>query len=136
MHGWIAPGLPGGEAALRPRPRTTRDNRRTAVSLGLLAVATGLLGSACDSAEDPTQVYAREAVESYLARDGTYDASNVHCTGNPRPWFVERQATVVICAARRVRGGCDWFRVDLASDGSRVTSKVRLDAPNAGCVLP
>ena len=111
----------------------TRATRALA-AFALVFVAAVVAG--CGGPEDPTQVYAREAVESYLARNDTYDASEVHCTGNPRPWFVERQATVVICAARRARGGCDWFRVNLASDGSRVTSKVRLDAANAGCVLP
>jgi hypothetical protein len=108
----------------------------TRAKTAVAALALVLVGAGCGGAEDPTQKYARGAVESSLARDDTYDTSDVHCTGNPRPWFVERQATVVICAVRRSRGGCDWFRVDLSSDGSRVTSRVRLDAPNAGCVLP
>lgn len=91
---------------------------------------------ACGGPEDQTQRFAREAVESYLADDASYDTDGVRCTGNPRPWFVERQATVVICAARRVEGGCDWFRVQLVPRGARVTTRIALEATNAGCVLP
>lgn len=76
-------------------------------------------------------------MESYLAEDASYDPDEVHCTGNPRPWFVERQATVVICAARRVAGGCDWFRVELVPRaGGRVETGIRPEAEDAGCVLP
>ena len=60
----------------------------------------------------------------------------MHCTGNPKPWFVERQATIVICAARLVAGGCDWYRVELVPLASRVTTEIRLESRNAGCVLP
>jgi hypothetical protein len=42
----------------------------------------------------------------------------------------------VICAARKEAGGCDWFRVDLVPVGSVVTTKVRLESADAGCVLP
>jgi hypothetical protein len=147
VHSWIWLGLPGGKAALRPRTvpalvtgagSTTarRSSRATSASLLLALVALALVASGCDGAEDPTQVFAREAVESYLADDAEYDTDEVHCTGNPRPWFVERQATAVICAARRTEGGCDWFRVDLVPRGSRVTTRIRLEAANAGCVLP
>lgn len=104
------------------------------VALGL--VALGLVVSGCGGAEDETQRFARGAVESHLAGNRAYDVDEVHCTGNPRPWFVERQATVVICAARRVEGGCDWFRVELVPRGGRVTTRIGREAANAGCVLP
>ena len=106
------------------------------VVLALTVACAALLATGCGGAEDATQRFARKAVESYVANDDAYDASGVHCTGNPRPWFVERQATVVVCAVRRTEGGCDWFRVELIPEATRVTSKVRLDEPNAGCVLP
>jgi hypothetical protein len=101
----------------------------------LLVLVTPLL-AACGGAEDDTQRFAREAVESYLADEPDYDVDEVHCTGNPRPWFVERQATLVVCAAHRTSGGCDWFRVELVPLASRVTTEIRLEARNAGCVLP
>ena len=101
-----------------------------------LAVVVLLGSAACGGAEDDTQRFAREAVESYVADESAYDAEGVHCTGNPRPWFVERQARVVICAVRRVEGGCDWFRVELTPLASRVATEIRLESQNAGCVLP
>ena len=106
------------------------------VVLALTVVCTGLLAAGCGGTEDATQRFAREAVQAHVANDDAYDAGGVHCTGNPRPWFVERQATVVICAVRRTEGGCDWFRVELIPEATRVTTKIRLDAQNAGCVLP
>ena len=90
----------------------------------------------CGGPEDETQRFAREATESYLAERAGYDLDGVRCTGNPRPWFVERQAAVVICAARRETGGCDWYRVQLVPRASRVATQIRLEAKNAGCVLP
>ena len=105
---------------------------RVVLALGVVAV----LLAGCGGPEDDTQRFAREAVESFVAGKAVYVDDEVRCTGNPRPWFVERQATVVICAVRRAEGGCDWFRVDLVPLASRVTTRIRLDAPNAGCVLP
>jgi hypothetical protein len=103
----------------------------------LVLAALALLGAAaCGGTEDETQRFAREAVESYLAGQPRYDVDEVHCTGNPRPWFVERQATLVVCAARRTSGGCDWYRVELVPRASRVTTRIRLESENAGCVLP
>ena len=102
--------------------------------LPLLGVV--FLLSGCGGAEDDTQRFAREATESYLADRPSYDVDEVHCTSNPRPWFVERQATVVICAARRVAGGCDWFRVELTPSAVGARAKVGLEEQNAGCVLP
>ena len=90
----------------------------------------------CGGAEDPTQRFAREATEARLAANPAYDTDEVHCTGNPRPWFVERQARVVVCAARRVEGGCDWFRVELTPSTVGARAAIRLEAENAGCVLP
>ena len=53
--------------------------------------------------EDDTQRFARGAVASYVADQSAYDAE-ASTAGNPRPWFVQRQARVVICAVRRVEG--------------------------------
>jgi hypothetical protein len=102
------------------------------LSFGICAV----LLAGCGGAEDATQRFAREATESRLAADPAYDTDEIHCTGNPRPWFVERQARVIICAARRTEGGCDWFRVDLTPTAVGARTRIRLEAPNAGCVLP
>ena len=100
----------------------------------LLLTVLVLVG--CGGAEDDTQRFAREATESYLADEPTYDVDEIHCTGNPKPWFIEEQASLVICAARRAEGGCDWFRVELVPLSTRVTTRIRLEAENAGCVLP
>jgi len=97
-------------------------------------VCGALLVTGC-GAEDATQRIARAAVESHVAGDAGYD-DHVRCTSNPRPWLVETQATSVICAVRKSAGGCDWFRVDLVRDTVRLRAKVRLDQPDAGCVLP
>lgn len=105
---------------------------RWVLAFGVAAV----LLAGCGGAEDPTQRFAREATESWLAANPAYDADEVHCTGNPRPWFVERQARVIICAARRVEGGCDWFRVELAPSAVGARAEIRLEDENAGCVLP
>jgi hypothetical protein len=94
-----------------------------------------LVLAGCGGAEDPTQRLAREAVEARVAGDPDYDARRIHCTGNPRPWLVERQATESICAVRRASGGCDWFHVDLIPVGNGMTTRVRLEAPDAGCTL-
>ena len=101
-----------------------------------LVVCCAVFATGCGGAEDATQRFAREATESRLAANPAYDADDVHCTGNPRPWFVERQARVVICAARRVAGGCDWFRVELVPTAIGARTRIRLEAKNAGCVLP
>jgi hypothetical protein len=99
----------------------------------LLAV---LVLAGCGGAEDATQRLARHETESYLANDPRYDVDEIHCTGNPRPWFVERQASLVICAARRIEGGCDWYRVELVPVGASIAARIELEAENAGCVLP
>ena len=58
--------------------------------------------------------------------------------GEPVAWVegVERQTRVVICAARRVEGGCDWFRVELTPSVTGARTQIRLESANAGCVLP
>ena len=106
---------------------------RVALALGVLLGVLVLAG--CGGTEDPSQRLARDAVEAHLSGDPAYDTDRIHCTGNPRPWFVERQATESICAVRRAAGGCDWFHVDLIPVGPAVTTRVRLDAPDAGCTL-
>lgn len=107
---------------------------RVALALFFCCCAMLLLAG-CGGAEDQTQRFAREAVESHIAGDPAYDAEGVHCTGNPRPWLVERQTNESICAVRRAAGGCDWFHVDLIPVGSGVTTRVRLQARDAGCMV-
>jgi hypothetical protein len=102
----------------------------------VVVACLALVAVGCGGAEDDTQRFAREATESYLADRPAYDADEVHCTSNPRPWLVERQATVVICAARRLAGGCDWFRVELMPTAVGARTKIALETANAGCVLP
>jgi hypothetical protein len=101
--------------------------------LALGTVVLVLVATGCGGVEDPTQQFARKAIESHLARDAHYDLDKIRCTGNPRPWFVERQATESICAVGRAVGGCDWFRVELIPVGSQVTSRVELRSQDAGC---
>ena len=103
---------------------------RPLLALGLVLP---LVAAGCGGAEDATQRYAREAIESHLARDGAYDLGHVQCTGNPRPWFVEQQTTESVCAVRRASGGCDWFHVELVPIGARVTARIALQSENAGC---
>ena len=106
---------------------------RVVAAFVLLCAVLVLAG--CGGTEDASQRLAREAVEAHVADDPAYETDRIRCTGNPRPWFVERQATESICAVRRARGGCDWFHVDLIPVGPAVTTRVRLDAPDAGCTL-
>ena len=94
----------------------------------LLPVALLLAGC---TAERPEQGAARELVEIHVSQLDGYDGE-VHCTRNPRAWFVEREATVYICAARRDDGDCDWFCVTDTSPAPTVT----LERPRGGCVLP
>jgi hypothetical protein len=83
------------------------------------------------TAERPEQQAARQAVQAHLATATGYD-DEIHCTRNPRPWFIERPVNVFICAAERDDGDCDWYRVT-ARDGKVV---VALEREHAGCVLP
>jgi hypothetical protein len=101
--------------------------------LALGTVTLVLVATGCGGTEDPTQQFARQAIESHLAGNADYDLDQIRCTGNPRLWFVERQATESICAVGRVVGGCDWFRVELIPIGSQVTSRVELRSQDGGC---
>ena len=103
---------------------------RALLALGVLLM---VVAAGCGGTEDPTQQFARDAIESHLARDSAYDLDHVQCTGNPRPWFVEQQTSESICAVRRATGGCDWFRVELVPVGARVTARVELRSKDAGC---
>jgi hypothetical protein len=95
------------------------------VAVALTAVVTGC------STEDPNQADARLAVQKTVAAAHGY-SGQVHCTGNPKPWFVEQQASLFVCVARRDDHGCDWFRASLENAGWAVT----LDRRNGGCVVP
>ena len=53
-------------------------------------------------AESPREAGARTAVEDSLSAD--YDRDRTKCTDNPAPWFIEKEATVFICAAKRNDG--------------------------------
>jgi hypothetical protein len=83
------------------------------------------------TAERPEQEAARGVVEAHLVGKAGYDGT-VRCTRNPRPWFVEQESSVFICAARRDDGDCDWFRV-VSGDA---VPRVALDRERGGCVLP
>ena len=98
--------------------------------LVLVVSVLALMLAGC-TAERPEQQAARQVVEAYLVDRPGYDGT-VHCTRNPRPWFVGQEASVFICAARRDDGDCDWFRVT-AEGGSR---RAALDRRRGGCVLP
>ncbi len=101
---------------------------RSLVASCLLALV--LVFAGC-TAEQPEQQAARQAVEAHLVGMTGYE-DHVRCTRNPRPWFVEREATVFICAARQNDGDCDWFRV--TAERGHVT--VGLERERGGCVLP
>jgi hypothetical protein len=101
------------------------------LALVLPVLALGLLFAGC-GAERPEQRAARRLVEQHVRPLGEYDADDVRCTGNPRPWFVPQATNVYICAVGRGRGDCDWFRVTVREHDAQVT----LEARHAGCVLP
>lgn len=101
---------------------------RVAYAACLLVLAGSLTGC---STEDPRQADARRAVETHVASRPGY-AGGVQCTHNPRPWFVERPATVFFCVVRRTEGGCDRFRATIENAGWNVV----LDEREAGCSLP
>jgi hypothetical protein len=101
--------------------------RRARLALPLVGV---LLLAGCGS-ESPRQADARRAVERSLSPQA-YDVSRTRCTGNPAPWFVERETEVFVCAAKLRHGGCDWYAATLANAGWEVT----VDRRQAGCILP
>ena len=105
------------------------------ILLALVVAPLALVAAGCGGAEDGLQRFAREAVESHVAGDPAYDAEGIHCTGSPRPWFVEQRTSESICAVRRAEGGCDWFHVELVQAAAGVTTRVRLQARDAGCMV-
>jgi hypothetical protein len=80
-------------------------------------------------AESQREAAARIAVEDALAAG--YDRDRTKCTDNPAPWFIEKEATVFICAAKRKDGECDWYRASLKNAGWEVV----LERENGGCIL-
>ena len=99
------------------------------VALALL-LACALLLTGCGT-ESPRQAGARVAVAEALSAS-RYDRDRTRCTDNPSPWFIEHEATVFVCVARRRDGGCDWYRATLKNAGWEVV----LDERHADCVLP
>jgi hypothetical protein len=101
-------------------------------ALALVAlVPLALVVTAC-AGERPEQQAARAVVARHVVGLEGYDADDIRCTGNPRPWFVEQSTSVYICAVARDDGDCDWFRVTVRDGNPEVT----LDTRRAGCVLP
>jgi hypothetical protein len=96
---------------------------------GLLVVLLVVVLSVGCGTESPREAGARTAVEESLSSD--YDRDRTRCTDNPAPWFIEKEATVFVCAAKRRDGKCDWYRATLKNAGWEVV----LERRNAGCVL-
>jgi len=92
--------------------------------------AGALLLTGCGS-ESPRQAGAREAVAEALPAS-EYDRDRTRCTGNPSPWFIEREADVFVCVVRRRDGSCAWYRATLKNAGWEVVLAER----HADCVLP
>jgi hypothetical protein len=99
--------------------------------VGLLSLlGCALLLAGC-GAESPRQSGARVAVSDSLSAT-RYEVDRTRCTDDPSAWFIERETTVYVCAARLRDGGCDWYQATLKNAGWDVV----LDEKNAGCVLP
>jgi hypothetical protein len=113
----------GSSSARHARPTA-------ALVLVLLAILLVPALAGC-SAEDPRQRAVRLEVERHVAGMARYEGET-HCTRNPRPWLVEQEASVFICAVEVADGGCDWFRATVTG----VDVDVVLDTRDAGCVLP
>ena len=102
-----------------------------ALPLAFLVVLSAIIVAGC-SAEDPTQRFVRERVDLHVAALGGYPSKRSHCTRTPRPWFVERNTNVYICAVPRDDGDCDWFTARL----TELDVKIELTTVRGGCVLP
>jgi hypothetical protein len=89
-----------------------------------------LLLTGCGT-ESPRQAGARVAVRDSLP-PARYDVDRTRCTDDPNAWFIEKETSVYVCAARLRDGGCDWYQATLKNAGWDVV----LDEKNAGCVLP
>ena len=96
---------------------------------GLLVMSFSAVVLAGCGSESPREAGARTAVEESLSAE--YDRDRTRCTDNPAPWFIEKEATVFVCAATLHDGRCDWYRATLKNAGWEVV----LERPNAGCVL-
>ena len=100
--------------------------------VGLVAFARML--SCCSpgcGAESPRQSGARVAVSESLSA-ARYDVDRTRCTDDPSAWFIERETTVYVCAAKRRDGGCDWYQATLKNAGWDVVlgrEERRLRAP-------
>ena len=99
---------------------------RVAALLAFVLAAVLLVGCGTESQREAA---ARTAVEDSLSTD--YDRDRTKCTDNPAPWFIEKEATVFVCAAKRNDGHCDWYRATLKNAGWEVV----LERRNGGCVL-
>ena len=99
--------------------------------VGLVSLLACVLLLAGCGAESPRQAGARVAVSDELSA-ANYDVDRTRCTDDPEVWFIERQTTVYVCAAKLRDGGCDWYQATLKNAGWDVV----LDEKNAGCVLP
>jgi hypothetical protein len=99
--------------------------------VAVLLFGTALLVATGCGNEDIGQTDARHAVEAKVETLLGY-TGQVRCTHNPRPWFIEKEATVFYCAARRTTGSCDLFRATLGNAGWGVV----LDRKGADCILP
>jgi hypothetical protein len=99
--------------------------------VGLVSLLGCVLLLAGCGAESSRQAGARVAVSDSLSA-ANYDVDRTRCTDDPEAWFIERQTTVYVCAAKLRDGGCDWYQATLKNAGWDVA----LDEKNAGCVLP
>ena len=101
--------------------------------VALVAATVVLLTvTGCGGIEDRDQARARRAVEEVVAKAGNYPDERVHCTHTPRPWLIEKNTSVYLCAVPLGTGFCDLYVVHF--DGFRRT--VSLRTRKADCTLP
>lgn len=99
--------------------------------VGVVALLSCVLLLTGCGTESPRQSGARVAVSDSLSTS-RYVVERTRCTDDASAWFVEREVTVYVCAAKLRNGGCDWYQATLKNSGWAVA----LDQKNAGCVLP